>query len=188
MTVQDCSLAIPSCSVLQTIQVQQRAERDAAIVRLEQSRIVLAMRLAEHHGKKHKVIEEALAFVGDVHDAARFISPENLYSSPVSPSGNLVTPEGKRSNIIIQFLISSFNFAKNSLKLDRMGGVLGNAAMVAVTMIAFLHLHQVAYKAHSQKQEDKVYSNRNMIKAYQLDDSSSSDGQSNHLDVLLARG
>ncbi|KAJ0099132.1 hypothetical protein Patl1_20302 [Pistacia atlantica] len=176
------------CSVLQTIQVQQRAERDTAIARLEQSRIVLAMRLAEHHGKKHKVIEEALAFVGDVHDAAHFISPENLYSSPVSPSGNLVTPKGKQSNMIIQFLISSFNFAKNSLKLDHMGGVLGNAAMVAVSMIAFLHLHQVAYKEHPQKQEDKVYSNRNVRKAYQLEDSSSSDGQLNHLDVLLARG
>ncbi|XP_031248989.1 plastid division protein PDV1-like [Pistacia vera] len=173
---------------LHTIQVQQRAERDTAIARLEQSRIVLAMRLAEHHGKKHKVIEEALAFVGDVHDAAHFISPENLYSSPVSPSGNLVTPKGKQSNMIIQFLISSFNFAKNSLKLGHMGGVLGNAAMVAVSMIAFLHLHQVAYKEHPQKQEDKVYSNRNVRKVYQLEDSSSSDGQLNHLDVLLARG
>ena len=59
------------------MQTHQRAERDAAIARLEQSRIVLAMRLGEHHGKKHKVIEEALAFVGDVQDAAIFV--ENMH-------------------------------------------------------------------------------------------------------------
>ncbi|XP_028548776.1 plastid division protein PDV1 isoform X2 [Dendrobium catenatum] len=37
-----------------TIQSQQQAERDAAIARLEQSRIILAMRLSEHQGEKHK--------------------------------------------------------------------------------------------------------------------------------------
>ncbi|GKD97479.1 plastid division protein PDV1 [Tanacetum coccineum] len=46
-----------------TVQTQQRAERDVAIARLEQSRIVLALRLADHHGKKYKVIKEARAFV-----------------------------------------------------------------------------------------------------------------------------
>ncbi|KAK8267049.1 hypothetical protein V6Z11_D12G283400 [Gossypium hirsutum] len=32
-----------------TVQIQQRVERDAAIARLEQSRIILALRLADHH-------------------------------------------------------------------------------------------------------------------------------------------
>ncbi|KAI9159783.1 hypothetical protein LWI28_001877 [Acer negundo] len=170
-----------------TIQMQQRAERDAAIARLEQSRIVLAMRLAEHHGKKYKVIEEALDFIGDVHDTSRFISPDNLYSSPTSPSGeNIMTPGG-HANRLIKALISSFNFAKNSLKLDHMGGILGNAAMVAVSMITLLHLQQVAYKEHPQKQEDKVYINRSVRKTPQLE-GSSSDGRSNQLDVFLARG
>ena len=44
---------------MQIVQTQQRAERDAAIARLEQSRIVLALRLVDHHGKKYKVFEEA---------------------------------------------------------------------------------------------------------------------------------
>ncbi|GJS95676.1 2-oxoglutarate dehydrogenase, mitochondrial-like protein [Tanacetum coccineum] len=44
----------------------QRVERDAAIAWLEQSRIVLALRLADHHGKNYKVTEEARAFVGEV--------------------------------------------------------------------------------------------------------------------------
>jgi hypothetical protein len=53
---------------LQTVQSQQRAEQDTAIARLEQSRAVLATRLAEHQGKKYKVINEALEFVGEVGD------------------------------------------------------------------------------------------------------------------------
>jgi hypothetical protein len=175
-------------SVMQTVQIHQRAERDAAIARLEQSRIILAVRLAEHHGKKYKVIEEALAFVGDVNDASRFVSRENLYGSPTSPSGeNLVRHEGKGPNTVIKVLLSSFEFAKKSLKLDLMGGILGNAALFTVSMIAMLHLHQVAYKDHPNKQEDLLYSNRKGKKVSGLE-GSSSNGSLNHLDVLLARG
>jgi len=175
-------------SVMQTVQIHQRAERDAAIARLEQSRIILAVRLAEHHGKKYKVIEEALAFVGDVNHASRFVSRENLYGSPTSPSGeNLVRHEGKEPNTVIKVLLSSFEFTKKSLKLDLMGGILGNAALFTVSMIAMLHLHQVAYKDHPNKQEDLLYSNRNGKKVSGLE-GSSSNGSLNHLDVLLARG
>ncbi|CAL8127770.1 unnamed protein product [Prunus armeniaca] len=167
-----------------TVQVQQRAERDAAIARLEQSRKVLAMRLSEHHGKKYQVIEEALAFVGDVCDASRFVSPENLYGPPISPSAEkLEACEGKRSNIIIKVLISSINFAKKSLKLDNMGGILGNAGLVAVSMIALVHLNQVAMREHPQKLEE----NRNARKTSRVEGTSSTARFSN-LDVLLARG
>ncbi|KAB5524170.1 hypothetical protein DKX38_021919 [Salix brachista] len=165
-------------SVMQTVQIHQRAERDAAIARLEQSRIILAVRLAEHHGKKYKVIEEALAFVGDVNDASRFVSPENLYGSLTSPSGeNLVRHEGKGPNMVIKVLLSSFEFAKKSLKVDHMGGILGNAALFTVSMIAMLHLHQVAYKDHPSKQEDLLYSNRNGKKVSGLEGSSSNGRQ-----------
>ncbi|KAL3574856.1 hypothetical protein D5086_022957 [Populus alba] len=174
-------------SVMQTVQIHQRAEIDAAIARLEQSRIILAMRLAEHHGKKYKVIEEALAFVGDVHDASHFVSPENLYGSPTSPSGeNLIRREGKKPSTVIKVLLSSFEFAKKSIKLDHVGGLLGNAALFTVSMIAMLHLHQVAHKHHPYKQED-LYSNRNGKKAFGLE-GSSSNGSLDHLDVMLAKG
>ena len=174
-------------SVMQTVQIHQQAERDAAIARLEQSRIILAMRLAEHHGKKYKVIEEALAFVGDVHDASHFVSPENLYGSPTSPLGeNLIRREGKRPNTVIKVLLSSFEFAKKSLKLDHAGGLLGNAALFTVSMIAMLHLHQITHKHHPYKQQDP-FSNRNGKKAFGLE-GSSSNGSLNHLDVMLARG
>ncbi|KAJ6764840.1 PLASTID DIVISION PROTEIN PDV2 [Salix koriyanagi] len=174
-------------SVMQTVQIHQQAERDAAIARLEQSRIILAMRLSEHHGKKYKVIEEALAFVGDVHDASHFVSPENLYGSPTSPLGeNLIRREGKRPNTVIKVLLSSFEFAKKSLKLDHAGGLLGNAALFTVSMIAMLHLHQVTHKHHPYKQQDP-FSNRNGKKAFGME-GSSSNGSLNHLDVMLARG
>ncbi|KAF2315511.1 hypothetical protein GH714_039969 [Hevea brasiliensis] len=170
-----------------TVQIQQRAERDAAIARLEQSRIVLAMRLAEHHGKKYKVIEEALDFVGHVHDASRFVSPENLYGSSQCPSGeNLVRRKEKGSKMAIKVLISSFDFVRKSLKLDHMGGLLGNAALFAVSMIALLHLHHVACKEHPYKQE-LIYNNRNIRKAPRVE-GSSSNVDLNHLDVMLARG
>ncbi|XP_017699852.2 plastid division protein PDV1-like isoform X2 [Phoenix dactylifera] len=39
-----------------TVQSQQQAERDAALARLEQSRIMLAMRLADYHGRAIKRI------------------------------------------------------------------------------------------------------------------------------------
>ncbi|KAG2700594.1 hypothetical protein I3843_06G006500 [Carya illinoinensis] len=163
-----------------TVQMQQQAERDAAIARLEQSRIVLAMRLAEHHGKKYEVIEEALAFV---RDAGHFVSPEKLFGHPYSPSGEkVVVHEEKRSNILIKFLVSSFDFAKKSLKSDQMGGILGNAALVAVSMIAWLHLHQVAYKNHPQKRED-IYGNGNLRQTSWPEESSQ-----NQLDVLAGRG
>ncbi|KAJ8621639.1 hypothetical protein MRB53_030168 [Persea americana] len=177
-----------------TVQTQQRAERDAAIARLEQSRIVLAMRLADHHGKKYKVIEEAMAFVGDVHNASSFVTPGVQSETPQNQFvGNFEDHEGKRSNILMQMLISSFTFAKKSLKLESVGAVLGNAALMAVSMLALLQLHQTAYKSNyvlevPQLQEDFSYSlTGNEKNTYQFDGSSSSN-RAKHLDVLSARG
>lgn len=169
-----------------TIQTQQRVERDAAIARLEQSRLVLAMRLAEHRGKKYKVIEEALAFVGDVHDASGLVSPE-VFGQPKCTDENFVAEKGKRSNILINVFVSSFNFVKKSLGLDHMGGIVGNAALVAVSMIALLQLQQVTNHEHSFREENRVHSNRTMRRTAHLE-SSSSSAHSGNLDVFLARG
>ncbi|KAL4347425.1 hypothetical protein GQ457_17G024510 [Hibiscus cannabinus] len=172
-----------------TVQTQQRVERDAAIARLEQSRIILALRLAEHHGKKYKVIDEALAFVGDVHDASRYVSPENLYCTPNSPSGaNLASQEGKRSDTVIKVLVSSFNHAKKSLKFDHMGGMLTNAAIFAVSMIAMMHMQRIALSEHSGRQEDTNINNRRNLRMNSQLEGSSSHDHSSHLDVYLARG
>ncbi|WJX16616.1 hypothetical protein P8452_06621 [Trifolium repens] len=169
-----------------TIQTQQRVERDAAIARLEQSRIVLAMRLTEHRGKKYKVIEEALAFVGDVQDASCLGSPK-VYGQPKCTAENFVANKGKRSNFLINVFVSSFNFVKKTLGLDHMGGIVGNAALVAVSMIALLQLHQVTNHENPFREENRVHSNRTIRRTAQLEGSSSS-GHSGNLDVLLARG
>ncbi|XP_076909102.1 plastid division protein PDV1-like [Bidens hawaiensis] len=166
-----------------TVQTQQRAERDAAIARLEQSRIVLALRLAGHHGNKYKVIEEARAFVGEVQNHAKFVPPENGgYTSAESYD------VGKRSNILVKVVISSFNFARKSLKVDHLGGVLGNAALFAVSMLALLLLHQVADRDRyisdlQQRHEVNNKLNKNVTKVYVPE-----GGTSNGIDVLSARG
>ncbi|XP_027938677.1 plastid division protein PDV1 [Vigna unguiculata] len=171
-----------------TIQTQQRVERDAAIARLEQSRIVLAMRLTEHRGKKYKVIEEALAFIGDVHDTSCIVAPDIfLYGQPNCSAENFATVKVKRSNTLINIFVSSFNFVKRSLGLDHMGGIVGNAALVAISMIALLHLHQVANHEQPYRPQDRVHSNRTTVRRTKLV-GSSSDAHSSNLDVLLARG
>lgn len=154
-----------------TVQSQQRAERDAAIARLEQSRIILAMRLADHQGKKYKVIEEALAFVGDARGTGCFVAPENLYE-------NLDDREGKRPGVLMQMLISSFELAKTSIKLERFGGVLGNAALFAVSMLALLQLQQVTFKCDNTKAQQKKLSLHDNSRSIQL----------KNFDVFSARG
>ncbi|KAM3319870.1 plastid division protein PDV1 [Capsicum chacoense] len=171
-----------------TVQNQQRAERDAALARLEQSRIILSMRLAEHQGKKYKFIEEAQSLVGDVRNAGQFISPENLYGpAPSAPGENLTMQKRKRSNALSNIFFSSFHFFRKSLRVDEVGGILGNAALVAISMLALMHLQRVGskekYFSDLPLGQDVVY-NRNIRKTSQPDGSSSGL----NLDVLSARG
>ncbi|KAJ4955454.1 hypothetical protein NE237_012237 [Protea cynaroides] len=175
-----------------TIQSQQQTERDAAIARLEQSRIVLAMRLADHRGKKYKVIEEALAFVGEVKNEGHFVSPEHLFGSPRSQSGdNVGGHEEKKRNIVMQFLASGFTFARKALKLERMGGLLGNAALFTVSMLALMHLHQVSSKKKFTVEAPVMQGNsfyRDGRKNFSQLEGLSSNSREKHLDVLAARG
>ncbi|XP_051123075.1 plastid division protein PDV1 [Andrographis paniculata] len=164
-----------------TVQTQQRAEKDAAVARLEQSRMLLAMRLAEHQGKKYKVIEEAQALIGDVRDASRFVEPEGLYvSSTHDPSGkSFVAQKGGRMNPLINFFLSGFNLVSKSLKLDNTVGILGNAALVAISMIAFAHVNQVGRKEKYPFDVGGMQESSRKVGA-------GKDGHS--LDVMLARG
>ncbi|KAK4436243.1 Plastid division protein PDV1 [Sesamum alatum] len=175
-----------------TVQTQQRAERDAAIARLEQSRIILAMRLAEHQGKKYKVIEEAQALVGDVRDASRFVAPEHLRGSTPSPSGESFVPlKGKSPNALLNFFLSSFSFVSKSLKENHTVGILGNAALLAISMLAFAHLNQAGSKDKYMldipgMQDPPIFGReaRKVSHTHGL----FSGSRSTHLDVMLARG
>uniref|UniRef100_A0ACD5YPN4 Uncharacterized protein n=1 Tax=Avena sativa TaxID=4498 RepID=A0ACD5YPN4_AVESA len=167
---------------LHTVQSQQQAERDAAIARLEQSRVVLATRLAEHQGKKYRVIDETLAFVGEVSDKSRFISPEDLRATGQSGE-EAVENVVNGSSIMANLLSSSLSLAKNSFRVDKIGGALGNAAVFAVSMLAFLQLHQVTFRSRTQPME---YRKRNDY-SYQSG-SSQQVCKGKHLEVYLARG
>ncbi|GAB2293979.1 hypothetical protein Dimus_028193 [Dionaea muscipula] len=130
-----------------TVQMQQKAERDAALTRLEQSRIILALRLGEHHGKRYKVIEEALDFVGDVQEGTCcFISPEDLCGPSTMMArveAAALQPKGN-SNFFVRFLLSGLGCAKNALKLDTLAGVVGNAALLTISMLAMVHIQRQA--------------------------------------------
>ncbi|KAG6531512.1 hypothetical protein ZIOFF_005326 [Zingiber officinale] len=169
------------CTFNQIVQSQQRAERDAAITRLEQSRVILAMRLADHRGKRYKVIEDALAFVGDVHDMGQFLRPE-------SQLGENLEGREKKPSMFMQAFLSSFTAAERSIRLVGFQGILANAAIFAVSMLAFLQLNQVACKCgNTQTRDPTSYRKRNERK-FLLLDKSSTGSQSKHLDVTFARG
>ncbi|WOL02140.1 plastid division protein PDV1-like [Canna indica] len=165
-----------------TIESQQQVERAAVIAKLEQSRIFLAMRLADHQGKKYKVIEEALAFVGNVHDKDCFITPEALYEMPMSQSGNdSGEQEEKRSRDFIQMVMSSLCLAKRCFRLEHIGGILGNSVIFAASMIAFLRFHQ--FKSGTRAMLDQLPYKRSGGTLCISDNS-----KMRHLDVLSARG
>lgn len=175
---------------MQTIHTQQRTERDVAVARLEQSRILLAMRLAEHHGKNYGVLEEALAFVGSIKNTSHLVPPDHLYDSSQNPTGENSTPDdGKNSNFVIKAFASTFGFAKRALGFNHVRGILGNAAIFAISMVAMMHLHQVATSEHHlEKKEDRFYRSQQR-KTYRREMSSSSADRSlDHLDVMMARG
>ncbi|KAJ6794381.1 plastid division protein PDV1 [Iris pallida] len=170
-----------------SVQSQQRAERDAALARLKQSRIILALRLADHQRKKYKVIEQLLRFVSGVHEG-HFVAPETLYEVPGHPPGGNVNGRESRSSFV-QMLIAGFALAKNSLRWERMcgGGVLGNAALFAISMLSLLQLHQVAFTTTTtttQLVDQNSHQRRIDSSATQLDISS----QKKHFDVFSARG
>lgn len=146
------------------------------------------MRLAEHKGKKYKVIEEAQALVGDVKGTDHFISRESTSGQSCSQSGeNFVADKGKGSNIVMNVLVSSFNFVKRTLSLDNMNGIVGNAALVAISMVAFLHLNHVAHQEPPHRQENSIHSNRTERRKNQHE-GSTSKARSSNLNLLLARG
>ncbi|PKA58968.1 Plastid division protein PDV1 [Apostasia shenzhenica] len=172
-----------------TIQSQQQAERDAAIARIEQTRIVLAAKLAEYQGQKHTVIEEAQAFVSVLQDTDHFISPENVYKDPLSCAGdNFGIRTGRGLHSFMHFLVSSFVSARNSISMERIGGVFGNAALFAVSMLALLQLHRVAFNGESPPLSNQsFYKNKNEKDAYRLE-FSSQPTELEYFDVFSARG
>ncbi|KAJ0267203.1 Plastid division protein PDV1 [Hirschfeldia incana] len=166
-----------------TIHTQQRTERDVAVARLEQSRMLLAKRLAEHHGKSYGVLDEALAFVGSIKSTANLVSPDQLYNSS---SPNSTPPGGSKSKFVVSAFAWTFGLARRVLGFNHVRGVLGNAAIFAISMVAMLHLQQVASSDHHHRlgKKENMYQQR---KTYRRE-MGSSDVSLDHLDVMMARG
>jgi hypothetical protein len=137
------------------------------------------MRLAEHQGKKYRVIDEALAFVGEVSDKSQFISPEDVRATHSQSEDN----RGNGSRIMSNVLSCSLSLAKNSFRLDKIGGALGNAAVFAVSMLAFLQLHQITFGSKAPAMEY-----RKRIEYNFQSGSSQPTGKGKLLEVYLARG
>lgn len=141
---------------LHTLQLQQRADKDAALMRLEESRLMLLRRLREHHGRELTVIQEALAFASDRDEAedihsnrcARQNSSTRETNKPVCCNKNEKTDENsenlqnKCQTGLTCFLNFSIQFMKNSEPLHRMAGVVAKVALIAVSMLTVLQLRK----------------------------------------------
>lgn len=145
---------------MHTLQLQQRADKDAALMRLEESRLMLLRRLREHRGRELTVIQEALAFASD-RDEAEDIHSNRCAHQNSSTRGanktvccnkNVKTDENSKNlqnkcqNGFTCFLNFSIQFMKNSEPLHRMAGVVAKVALIAVSMLTVLQLQQTTLR------------------------------------------
>lgn len=160
------------------VQSQQQAERDFALARLEQSRIMLAIRLKEHQGKNHEVIVEASNFV------------RNVYQD-VWPSLSTTKPEkhaesshniARGPSFFSRMVSSGLAMAGRSFSIKNLGSALGNSAALAIGIVTLLQLRWVtsASGEHGPAAGEK--------KPSRLGSSSRSGSGRTRLDVSLARG
>jgi hypothetical protein len=120
------------------------------------------MRLSQHQGRKYKVIEEAMAFVSDINtDTHHFVSHDDQCTKDLKHQSN--KGQGLGLGMLMQVLSSSVALAKGSV-----GGILGNAAMFAVSMLALLQLNQVACRSGQLRARGKG----NFGKRREMDDRS----------------
>lgn len=175
----ECFLAVNS---------QQQAERDVALARLQQSHIMLAIRLKQHHGKNHGVIDEASNFVNNVyHD--------------VWPVGSLNEPEKSRShsdtnstdkketgfNFLRWMVAPGLDLARNSFSMKNIGGLLGNSAVFAIGMITLMQLHFMAFGEQSPSSGKYSYRRINRGNSSRSETPLAVDSRMSHLDVFLAK-
>ncbi|OEL30169.1 Plastid division protein PDV1 [Dichanthelium oligosanthes] len=159
------------------VQSQQQAERDFALARLEQSRIMLAIRLKEHNGKNHEVIDEASDFVRNVYQG-----PSLSVNKP-EKCADFSNNMAKGQNFFARMVSSSLAIAGSSFSLKNLGGALGNSAAFAIGIVTLLQLRQIGSGAHSPAVGNYPYRRINEKNLSRLGGSTMA-----HLDVSLAKG
>lgn len=145
---------------------------------------MLAIRLKEHHGKNHEVIDEASDFVRNVYQdvwpSLSATKPEKCRDS----SSNTT----KGPNFFARMVSSSLAVAGSSFNLKTLGGALGNSAALALGIITVLQLRWLAAGAHSPGVGNcscRRISEKNSSSQLRTSPSGSRTGR---LDVSLARG
>ncbi|XP_047060759.1 plastid division protein PDV1-like [Lolium rigidum] len=168
------------------VHLQQEAERDVALQRLQQSHIMLSIRLKEHHGKNCKVIEEASEFINNVyHDIWPSLSVNKPEKSRSNSGVNATEKKEKGSNFFGWMVSSSLDLARNSLNMKNIGGLLGNSAVLAVGMVT---MHFLASGEQSPPCRKYSYRRINHDNSSQFEASSLAVGsRMGHLDVFLAK-
>nr|ACG32184.1 hypothetical protein [Zea mays] len=150
------------------VQTQQQAERDFAMARLEQSRIMLAIRLKEHHGRNHKVIDEASAFVRDVYQDVWPSLSATKAERRADSSGN----PAKGPSFLARMVSSSLTVAGSGFSLKSLALALG--------LVAVLQSSGVGDRRYRRTTSERSSS--------WLGSSSPRGGRTGRLDVSLARG
>ncbi|CAO2194259.1 unnamed protein product [Urochloa humidicola] len=166
------------------VQSQQQAERDFALARLEQSRIMLAIRLKEHHGKNHEVIDEASDFVHNVYQDVWPSLSVNKPEKCADSSNDMV----KGPNFFARMVSSTLAIAGSSFSIKSLGGVLGHSAAFAIGIVTLLQLSRLASGAHSPAVGNYSYRRINGKNPSRLGTSRGGSSTMAHLDVSLAKG
>ncbi|KAF0917066.1 hypothetical protein E2562_016363 [Oryza meyeriana var. granulata] len=169
------------------VQSQQQAERDISLARLEQSRIMLAIRLNGHRGVNQKIIDEALDFVRNVCHGVWPSLSVNKPEKPRSHSGADNNSDRQKSlNFLGQIVASSFALARNSFIIKAFGGLLGHSAVLTIGMITLLQLHWLSSGQQSPSVGKYSYKMIRQENSSRLE--TSLDTRTSRLDVFLAQG
>ncbi|XP_066308145.1 plastid division protein PDV1-like [Miscanthus floridulus] len=166
------------------VQSQQQAERDFALARLEQSRIMLAIRLKEHHGKNHEVIDEASDFV---HNVYQDVWP-SLSATKPEKCADSSSNTTKGPNFFARMVSSSLAIAGSCFNLKSLGCALGNSAALALGIVTVLQLRWLASGAHSSGVGNYSYRRISEKDSSSRFGTSPSGSRTARLDVSLARG
>lgn len=163
-------------------QSQQRAERDATLTQLEESRLILLRRLTEHHGRQWDLIQEALAFAtyrGEEEDL--HVTPSSFLYPTVEQQDGAIYSEKKMIydekigdyeknsfNGLTHLLSISIQSVKNSDRLHKLAGVVAKAAFVAV--LGILGMQQMGRRRTKRDpfhEKSRTHTNNNQFKKKQ---------------------
>ncbi|XP_057816339.1 plastid division protein PDV1 isoform X1 [Cryptomeria japonica] len=156
--------------LLQTLQVQQRAEKDAALMQLEESRRILLKRLKEHRGRDMSIIKEALAFASDGDEAGDSHLNPNVFQDCSMAEANKALSTNKNDERhnntadlqkkcqggLAYLLDFGYQFVKNSDNLHAVAGVVTKVALVAVSMFAIFRLQQTPDGTRKEDRRSKA--------------------------------